>query len=223
MHRYRLAGVVTGSLFIVATASGVCARVCLGALGPDFLPTTPTAYGSILVGGLMVMIMGWSGAGIGISLYPLLSPRHSGLALGASGFRIMEGIFHCLSGLCLFLLVASCKVPPEGVGDFLPWLALFLDRTRSVLVSGAGVISWCLGAALYYSLFLRLKLLPRWLSAWGLIGLLPMATASVLFLLGIIDDGAPTFLVLSLPIAVQEMVMAVYLIVRGFNRDALVD
>jgi len=87
-----------------------------------------------------------------------------------------------------------------------------------------GAIAFCLGALMYYSVFYQSKLIPRWLSVWGLIATVLLLSAVLLTLF----DGEPFsisggLIILALPIAVQEMVLAVWLIVKGFNPSAIAD
>jgi len=84
------------------------------------------------------------------------------------------------------------------------------------------VIAFCLGALMYYAVFYRSKLIPRWLSVWGLIAIVLLLSAVFITLF----DGDPysisgTLIWLALPIALQEMVLAVWLIVNGFNPSAI--
>ena len=78
----------------------------------------------------------------------------------------------------------------------------------------------CTGATLYYLIFYRSQLIPRWLSVWGLVGTVLCLTAGLLVLFQSIAVLSSTQVVLSLPIGVQEMVLAVWLIVKGFSPKA---
>ena len=71
---------------------------------------------------------------------------------------------------------------------------------------------------MYYAVFYRSKLIPRWLSVWGLIAIVLLLSAVFITLF----DGEPysisgNLVFLALPIALQEIVLAVWLLVRGFN------
>ncbi|MGB7096991.1 MAG: DUF4386 family protein, partial [Anaerolineales bacterium] len=66
-----------------------------------------------------------------------------------------------------------------------------------------------------YYLFYQSKLIPRWLSGWGLIGAVLYLAVPMLGVLGFELE------VLMFPLAVQEMVFAVWLIVKGFNPSAI--
>jgi hypothetical protein len=65
---------------------------------------------------------------------------------------------------------------------------------------------------MFYYLLYRTRLIPRWVSGWGFVGAIAYAAA------GPIAIFTGTHLVpLLLPLALQEMVMAVWLIAKGFN------
>lgn len=66
-----------------------------------------------------------------------------------------------------------------------------------------------------YYVFYQSKLIPRWLSVWGLIGAILYLTVPILNLFGF------AFEILMLPLALQEMVLAVWLIVKGFDSLAI--
>jgi hypothetical protein len=70
---------------------------------------------------------------------------------------------------------------------------------------------------MYYWVFYRSRLVPRWLSAWGLVAIPLVMVSMLLVMLGLVETFSPPQLVLALPILVQEMVMAVWLITKGFN------
>ena len=67
---------------------------------------------------------------------------------------------------------------------------------------------------MFYTLFYKTSLIPRWLSLWGVIGAVLYHIAGWTDLFGI-DMG-----VLIFPLALQEMVMAVWLILKGFNHPS---
>lgn len=73
---------------------------------------------------------------------------------------------------------------------------------------------------LYYTVFYQTRLVPRWLSGWGLLGAALAIAAGGLVLFGVIGYLSNVQVVMSLPIAVQEMVRALWLIVRGFTPSA---
>jgi hypothetical protein len=68
---------------------------------------------------------------------------------------------------------------------------------------------------MYYILFFRSRLIPRWLSGFGIGAIILMTAACVLALFS--GNRITSYIPLAAPIAVQEMVLAVWLIAKGFN------
>jgi len=66
-------------------------------------------------------------------------------------------------------------------------------------------------------LLYQAKLLPRWISIWGLLGAPLYFASGMLSLIGLIEPTSPFSILLFIPAALLEMVMAVWLIVKGFN------
>ena len=83
-----------------------------------------------------------------------------------------------------------------------------------------GFLAFCTGATLYYLVFYRSQLIPRWLLAWGLASTVLGLVSGLLVLFQSIAVLSSTQVVLNLPLAVQEMVLAVWLIVKGFSPKA---
>lgn len=79
----------------------------------------------------------------------------------------------------------------------------------------AAVFAFSVAAVMYYTLFLRSQLVPRWLSGWGVAAALLIMTACPLALVSNNDVTGYAFLIL--PILVQEMDLAVWLLVKGFR------
>jgi hypothetical protein len=68
---------------------------------------------------------------------------------------------------------------------------------------------------MYYLIFYKSKLIPRWLSGWGIFSIAMLLCMALLIMFGAPPSGMT--LILALPIALQEMVLAVWLIVKGFH------
>jgi hypothetical protein len=83
----------------------------------------------------------------------------------------------------------------------------------------AAVFAFSLGALMYYALFYRSRLVPRCLSGWGMAAALLIMTACLLALFS--NSPVTGYKLLILPIAVQEMVFAVWLLVKGFSPSPL--
>jgi hypothetical protein len=83
-----------------------------------------------------------------------------------------------------------------------------------------GVFAFTIGCLLYYIIFYQSRLVPRWLSVWGILGAALTLTSAALALFGLLIPLSPVFILFNLIILVQEMVLAVWLIFKGFNPAA---
>ncbi len=95
-----------------------------------------------------------------------------------------------------------------------------LLAVRHWTLDGIVLIAFCMGALLYYWVFYQSRLIPRWLSGWGFLGAALSLAVSLysLFNPGFVVSWAHTLF--NAPIAFQEMVFAVWLIVKGFNSES---
>ena len=83
------------------------------------------------------------------------------------------------------------------------------------------VFVFSLGALIFYFVLYQSNLIPRWLSAWGLIAIALHLATGPLIMFGLQNDFSTSNTVMNLPIFLQEMVMAVWLIFKGFNPSAI--
>jgi hypothetical protein len=174
-----------------------------------------------MVGALLSFIAAAASSSIAISLYPILKKYNNGLALGAVGFRLIEGVFYMAGAICLLLLFTLSQefVGVGGQGaSYFQTLGSLLLTTRDLAGFVFAVFAFCLGALMYYYVFYQSKLVPRWLSVWGLLAIVSLLSAALLTMFG----GEPfsisgNLIFLALPIASQELVLAVWLIVKGFS------
>ena len=78
-----------------------------------------------------------------------------------------------------------------------------------------------LDVRLYYIIFYRTKLVPRWISVWGLVfGILGIVSCALVSI-GLIAPFGTEQVVMIIPMLPQEIVLAVWLIVKGFNPSAI--
>lgn len=208
---------LTGVLFIIATVANLLgAAIRPGLAGTDYLGRLAAEPSRVAAGSLLLLIAAFACAGIAVAMYPVLKRTATGLALGSVVFRTLEAVMYAVAIVSLLSLwslgraFVSAGADPTALGA-IGGLLLGL-REHATLV---GVFAFCLGAFLYYSAFFRSRLIPRWLSGWGIaaIGLLAAAGVLALFAGRPVTDYVP----LALPIFLQEMVLAVWLIARGFS------
>jgi hypothetical protein len=218
----RRAAVTAGALLIAATAASlVGSAVEHPALtGTSYLATIAGNAGRLSAGGLTELVAAGASAGIAISLYPVLRKCNEGLALGAVVFRAIEAVMYAVGAVITLSLpgvarqYAQAAAPGHGgiqaIGD-----ALADVRQDAIL---AGVLAYILGALMYYSVLYRSRLVPRWLTGWGIAAEVPMLIACLAAAFS--RTPVTSYTVLILPIAIQEIALAAWLVLRGFSPAA---
>jgi len=223
MNSTRKIAVITGVLFIIATLAGPILATPLtpDLTGTDYLTRVSAQPNQAAGAVLLWIISAFTSVGIAISLYPVLKERNAGLALGSVIFRTIESAFYMGVIVGLMSLVtlgqqfttaaAAERTSLQAIGDLLVSI-----RDHAGLLA---VFAFCLGAFMYYYLFFQSRLIPRWLSGFGIVAIILMMAACVLAVFS--GNRITSYIPLAAPIAVQEMVLAVWLIVKGFNPSAV--
>jgi hypothetical protein len=226
MDTNRRIAVVAGVLFITATLADVISRVALVQpilSAPVDLTKISANENQVLLGALFLLIGAAAAAGIAIALYPVLRKHNEGLAIGSVGFRLIEGALYLGIVVCLLVLVTlsqeSANAGTPAPSAFQAQAALLMAARDSL--GEVAVLTFGLGGLMYYWVFYQSRLVPRWLSVWGLVAITLVMVSGLLVMLRLTEPMSTTQIVLALPIAVQEMVMAVWLIAKGFNPSAL--
>lgn len=226
MDATRKIATVAGALFIVAFISGILTVPLLNPSLDDsnYLSRISANENQFIAGVLFQLIEAFAGAGIAISLYPILRKYGEGLALGSVGFRIIEAVAYVVGAVGLLsLLTLSQKYATAGAASVPSFQTL-----GTVLLSVRdwtqllGLIAFYMGALMYYYVFYQSRLIPRWLSGWGLVGAALGMGSSMLVLFLVIGSFSTAQVVLALPIAANEITLAVWLMVKGFNLSATV-
>jgi hypothetical protein len=213
----RKTSIATGALFVVATVAALAAAGLDPALtGTDYLISVAQHPHRLAAAALLYLIAAGTSAGIAIALYPLLKETNPAVALGSVVFRTIEAVFYTtavVSLLSILPLARQFATAPAGDRGPLHVLAgsLLSVRDHSTL---AGVFAFSIGALLYYDLLYRTRFVPRWLSGWGTAGALLMMVACLSALFS--DKPVTGYTLLIVPIAVQELVLAGWLLFNGF-------
>jgi hypothetical protein len=218
MRSYRRTAIAVGVLFIVGDiAGGLSWLVTRGQLGgPDALTKIAASQNHLVLGALFVLVMGFALAMVPVMMFPLFKKFNEVLAIGSVVFRgALESVAYMASAGSWLLLVELSRQHAGALapGDphFQTLSALLAGSTAGNLIS----IVFSLGALMFYYLFYQSRLIPRWLSVWGLVG-------AVLYLASpLLDMFGHGFGFLMAPLAAAELVLAVWLIAKGFNRSAL--
>jgi hypothetical protein len=196
---------IAGVLFIVATASTMAAQIILTQLlDTSQAAANPQTYLAAMAV-LLEVANALASAGIAIAFYPVLRRCAELAATGYLGLRIIEGAAGVVAAAVLAMIIST------GADDTA--FAISLHDTAFLMV----LFVFSCGTLLLYPMLFVFRLVPRVLSLWGLIGGLMLLVSCVLILFGRITVGGGTDLILSLPIWINEMALAFWLLIRGLD------
>ena len=222
----RKTAIIVGVLFIIGTLAGILSSVFTGPIlsDPNYLIKVSENQNQIVTAALIVLTMGLVLAMVPFAIFPVLKKHNETLALGYVVFR---GALETVSSIALvvswlFLLILSREYVAAGATDasnFKALGAVFLKGADPI--NAMGGIVFGLGALMLYYVFYQSKLIPRWISLWGFIAILLSFSTNILILFHLQSPASTANSVMNLPILLQEMVMAVWLIAKGFNPSAI--
>jgi Domain of unknown function (DUF4386) len=216
MFSYKTIARIVGSLFIIASATAIAGGSLLLPLSePDYLAATAAAEGQVVSGALLELILVMSVIAIAAMFYPVLKRQNDGLALSYVGARTIEGILllvAAVTGLIVLSVGNEFAVATSGVQPVGDTLLAVRDWTYLI----GSLVMFGVSALILNSLLYRSKLVPVWLSIWGLLAGVLIALRGLAEMYGIDISGVVQG-VFAAPIAIQEMVLALWLIIKGFD------
>lgn len=225
MNTYRKNAVLAGVLYILGTVFGILGAVIGGEVtvtlisgrplvGVDMLGLVAANSSRLAGGAFFTLIMGISLVAMTVFLYPIFRKDSEELAMGMVLFRgALEGTWYFVTALGFLALIAlgneyiatgADSAALQSMGNV---LYQFQER-----LSVVGPVFFLIGATCLYLSFYRTRLIPRWLSVWGFIAVVASMASTLLNFFHMDTSGYGFYL---------EMVMAVWLIVKGFNPSAM--
>ncbi|KHL95131.1 hypothetical protein QW71_14090 [Paenibacillus sp. IHB B 3415] len=210
---------VAGALFMVSTGAYMIGSGFLNPIimQPELLTGLYLDRTKLFAGLFLELINAIAVVGIAMLLYPVLKKYNEAFALGYFGFRIIESVILIISltGPISFITLSKDFISEEASGrSYLQSIANLAVEAHFILFELA-MIALSLGSLLLCYVLYRSKLIPRVLSVIGFIGYTGLLTSSCLAITGR-DTGA----VLYIPGAIFEIVLPLWLMVKGLNLRA---
>jgi hypothetical protein len=223
MNSNRKKTIIAGSLYIIGIIAGILS-IAPAIDASDYLFKASANPNQILFAALFQFIMTIAYVGFAITLYPILRKYNESLALGFLSFRIIAAFFNIIGFISLLLLLfLSQEFVKAGTSNLSFFLTLggLLRSGRDFVNHIAMILSLSVGSLMFYFLLYQTKLIPRWLSLWGLIGTIFTISASFLIMFNIIDIITTIYIILNFPLILLEIVLAIWFIAKGFNSNIM--
>lgn len=227
MGLHRKTAIIVGVLFIIATAFLFIGEAVYSPIlsSPDYLDSVYPNRIIVIIGMLLEFAIVLAMPLIAVFMFPVLKKHYEALAIGYVGFRFFEAV--------LFVVIESNKLSLINLSrDYINRGGIDVFYFQNMGSSIQSVNQWIfsmyvlvfgVGALIFYSVLYKSKLVPRFISVWGLIAAAYLLIGSVLIMVEVLA-GIPELgveLIFTMPIAVNEMVLAIWLIVKGFNPKAV--
>ena len=151
-----------------------------------------------ILGMFLEVISGLAVIAIAVLMYPLFRPYNKKASFWYIVSRGIEGGLMIIAGIL-----------------FLSHNPLLLEIRDGIYVGHAYIFA--VAALIFYFLLYQSNLVPRWISVWGVIAAILLILVNLLEVMGIL----PGLMVLYLPIILNELVLAIWLMVKGFNPSAI--
>ncbi|MFC1995115.1 DUF4386 domain-containing protein, partial [Chloroflexota bacterium] len=190
MGSTRRTAIIVGVLYIIGTVAGVLSLVFVNPVlsAPDYLLQFSANKTQVITGALFVIIMGVALVMVPVMMFSILKKQNKALALGYVVFRALEAVTYIAVVISWLLLITLSqefvKAGAPTVSYFQTLGALLLEVEN--WINPILDIVFILGALMFYYLLYRSKLIPRFISVWGLIAAAPYLAAGLLGMFGLI-------------------------------------
>ena len=218
MNSLRKYSLAAGLFYLLTFVSIPTLALYRSVRGPNFVvgpgPDTP-----VILGVLLEMVVALAGIGTAVALYPIVKRQGEARAVGFVASRNLEAATIYVGIVSLMSIVSlrragagnAALITAQGLAAQYQWTFFF---AQSFVPAVNGVL---LGSLLYES-----RLVPRWLPVLGFIGAVLLVAAWFAVLLGFIGAVSPIAAVATLPIAVWEFSLGIYLTLWGFKASPII-
>lgn len=217
MGAYKSTARAIGILFIIASAAAIIGgTLALPATEADFLSEAAGSESQVVIGLILEVVLALAVFGMAALFFPILKKQNEGLALGYVGTRIVEGVLIVAGTVSAALMLALSKgFGPDGTAAGVEPVeeVLFAAREWTYWLGPMAVFS--VSALMLNWLLYRSRVVPTWISIWGFVGGLLLLASAVIEMFGQALGWWQA--IFTAPIAVNEMVLALWLIVKGFD------
>jgi len=219
----KTASKIVGVLFILAAVTSIIGAFILYKPilnDPDYLIQGSAHANQVVLGAIMELILVISAIGTATTMYPYLRKYNETIALWHVCFRFLEAIVITVGVISVLSLLALSQ---DYVAAGSPDIASY--RVSGTSLKALHDYTFLLGPNLFlgintmmYSyIFYKSKLVPRFIPILGLTGSVLILLAAFLEIFGVIEQISAWGAILALPIFANEMILAVWLITKGFN------
>ena len=215
MDSLRKTALVAGALYLITFATSIPARILFGPVkDPNYILGPGVADTQVLFAGFLDVMLALACIGTAVALYPVIKRQNEGVALGFVGSRTLEAAI-IVTGVIALLSVVTLRQAGAGADALVAGQALVAVYNWAFLF-GPGFMA-CVNALLLGSLLYRSGLVPRIIPLVGLTGAPLLFASDLAVMFGLWEQVSLPAGIATVPIALWEVSLGVYLVVKGFK------
>ncbi|MCU0467242.1 MAG: DUF4386 domain-containing protein [Arcicella sp.] len=217
MNSVRKTSLIAGGLYLLTFVSIPTITLYEDVKKANYLTSTGSDNAAI-VGGILEIIVALAGISTAVVLFPVLKKHNETMALGLVAARILESgtIF---VGVAFILSIVSLRQEGAGADTLATSHALVSLYHRIFLLGQSFMPAVCdliLGLLLYKS-----RLVPRIIAFIGIIGAPILVAGYFTVLFGIFERLDPVPALSAVPVALFELSLGIYLIIKGLKKSLI--
>jgi hypothetical protein len=226
MNSNKTAAKMVGVLFILAAVSAVAGVLLYDPFltSSDYLTKGSEYYNQVVLGAVMELILVISAVGTATIMFPILRKYNETIALWHVCFRFLEAVVITIGVISvLALLTLSREYVAGGATNIASYQAsgTTLKAIHDWTFSLGPNFMLGINTMMYSYIFYKSKMVPRFIPILGMTGATLVFICAFLVMFDVIDQVSLWGGLLALPVAANEMILAVWLIVKGFNESAI--
>ncbi|MCJ7711681.1 MAG: DUF4386 domain-containing protein, partial [Chloroflexi bacterium] len=206
-------------LFLVAMVSSIFGGGLIESVleTPEHISDAYENSTLLVIGALLELLTAAAVVGIAVMMFSILARYSENMARAYVCYRVLEAAIVAIAVITpLALITLSQDLTAAGSSDSssLQTLGAALVELRGRMAGLLVPVFFSLSAVILYWSLYQSRFVPRFISVWGLIGVALLIVYNLLETFGVVITGA---IVLALPIILNEVFLAIWLIARGFR------
>jgi len=218
---HKIASMITGILFIVASLTAIVGAMFYAPLlsTTNYLAAGYRNFNNVVIGATAELFTSCANIGTAIMLYPYLRRYDERLGIGYVCFRFLEVVFIVIGVVSILSLLSVSSAFTRG--------AIGRSEAEAIGAFLRATYSWCvilgphfmlgINTLLYSYVLYRTRLVPEGIAALGIVSALLVFLVALLRMFRVVAPLSLTHLIMTAPVATYEMVLAAFLIARGYR------
>ena len=215
---------LAGLLILIGMIAGILS-VAPAIDSTDYLTEASNNSTQVIIAAIFQFILSLSYIGFAILIYPIIKNFRESLSIGFLSFRILAVSVSVIGTVLLLSTLTLSELFVQNTSESIAifsTLGIVLKSTRDAINHIFMVLLLCSGNIILYILFFKMKIIPSWLSIWGISAAILSMLASGLILFNVVDIITPEYLILNVPTALFEVFLGLWLIIKGFDRSKVI-